>query len=1653
MSDLEKRKLFAKARSIFVSIIPDDEDAELLGYENIENEDLVCPTEIQEKNKICEKLVKTLQQIHNIDCKFNNPKDDSVDDATSDNGDKFIRTNMTDYNNKHGSDQEEEVDKELENEFGIRNIVGSLSSSTSSKLISTLSSLITRRVDAVDLLPATQDERANEEVISSKDKAAMTLTKSNMTTGIAYVYLISLPGAWAAGLVDVGLLSAVSALVKRWAAECRGREKLLMLNEHDHDVKGVKKRKQKSTGSFAANKRLHGRSRVELSEDLDAENFDSSDNYDKKDLEIISLGLELAVSLSRAVDLVEFKSWSSHARECHIDSMITALATSTALSAVLTQQNCRGNTRALASRNLCFRAISALRTSIETCATENNYILCSGKLQIERRKSRRQQRMRPSMIDDSNIVGERRETLLFILRHMLPLITSQIELPNGQRGKETTYDVVASILEKVVKITSQQMKIDNETLIKSPKSSTRKHQQRTPLTSICVNTDSGNYSARTTPQTTQKKRIEFTEGTPMVPPSLKKNVSPKINFSNVSKSQRDTYKEKRHVRESNIRPLVRALVGMLQKLAICKGLERANARAKMVKLLTKCSNFLPCIEKHQFMEFCVQLCKSKLSSHRVFGVEFIGQTIFSSAWSETNDNCQQKQERNQQAPPKMFSPTDMVHNSLQSSIPSEELNTSRLVELLMTTLCDRVTDRSPVVRARTCYSLSEALKQINAKTSLEPTEEDQFDEDIRIAKNNAKRCLSKFGSGIVKSLKKRILSDQGASVRKAAILAWTEVIIFDVSVGINNIQDDCSILDKLCNDPSVATRKAAADALTVILEMCYENDVASSYLQTIEFAWTNYVLPLSLDVESSCASKATHFFQSLVLDPLIEAQGEDSEFPSRWHQNRYMIAWRILSKVNDTSSRPGSTRGNMKALIKCLDSVFSNAEENIYSFSVPLLQEIHHSIFQTLELDTDSKVGKSVPDKERTLRTSNSPNISISIDLDTKGVATWCLLEAMSQTYRKSTYLKKDMNVGSSEKKLFYLNEAMSRSKIDTSYLVKSWKKLLHNCCTQGIVKGKKSHSVLNAASCLRVISMLAHHMSHTETQELSSSLQTLIISLCPELVGPAIVAITALKGRICIDDSSCDLFRDCTEWVNEIFGKCEVALNSIISSGTFNEENTVRLERIVYLIGEISMIGFAIDEDFPPKLIKTRKNEEKNSPPLTDSLRGMFVRPPSSVLRLIQALILPRLPEHRQITKENTPSSVRAHAYVALGKFCLRDEQLAQKTLNILVQEIHDKKIECDPSVQGNALLVLGDLCIRYTNLVDKFLQAMASCLQSGVYHFSTAYKIGLNQNVNENAFVNVRKNAIILISNLLMQDYIKWRGLLLQRFLVSTVDSNAGVSRLAEATLCGPLLSKTPNLFYNHFVSTIFVLNACKAHPIYKSAVTSGQCDTATGVDFAGIDLSGQKQKEKRFYIYAIMLSNLSDEEKIGVTARITKEILGAATESNGDLHEACKLSSLSNEDVYTNGEAKTTRRHVDALNVLMDSFNILTNPILRVGNTRNSTGEEEDDLNNTVDATGPSNAQIVAVKGRLLSKISRKQLIETVFPILCRLKGKLEKNRAPLLKHLMRYLVDIFRKYKSEVKELLANNPILLQEIEYDTRRYEENKKNDSFDELEE
>jgi condensin-2 complex subunit D3 len=125
------------------------------------------------------------------------------------------------------------------------------------------------------------------------------------------------------------------------------------------------------------------------------------------------------------------------------------------------------------------------------------------------------------------------------------------------------------------------------------------------------------------------------------------------------------------------------------------------------------------------------------------------------------------------------------------------------------------------------------------------------------------------------------------------------------------------------------------------------------------------------------------------------------------------------------------------------------------------------------------------------------------------------------------------------------------------------------------------------------------------------------------------------------------------------------------------------------------------------------------------------------------------------------------------------------------------------------------------------------------------------------------------------------------------------------------------------------------------------------------------------------------------------------------------------------------------------LTDTLDILTSPEIKV--VRVGADDDQDDVAST-SVSKPDQRNLH--KQRLLSKISRKHLMEIVIPILCNLKAVLEASHSPLLKNLMQYLGYIFRTFKAEVSEHLANNPTLLQELEYDCKRSRRKKDSNSI-----
>jgi hypothetical protein len=196
----------------------------------------------------------------------------------------------------------------------------------------------------------------------------------------------------------------------------------------------------------------------------------------------------------------------------------------------------------------------------------------------------------------------------------------------------------------------------------------------------------------------------------------------------------------------------------------------------------------------------------------------------------------------------------------------------------------------------------------------------------------------------------------------------------------------------------------------------------------------------------------------------------------------------------------------------------------------------------------------------------------------------------------------------------------------------------------------------------------------------------------------------------------------------------------------------------------------------------------------------------------------------------------------------------------------------------------------------------------------------------------------------------------------------------------------------------------------------------ESGAGVTMEGINLSEHDRQE----IYTAMLEHMTDEQRIQVAAKLAHDILGAAVEGG--------LPVIPRAGVSPSMQAK-------AESVCRDAFVVMSSPGLRVGAGARGGDEIEDEeiLSEEAATQGPQ-GRMKAAKSKLLKTMSRKHLMEHVVPVLISLKHVLEKGNSPLQRELMGYFRELLRQYKAEVKEVLAAEPTLACEIEYDLKQWE-------------
>jgi len=344
------------------------------------------------------------------------------------------------------------------------------------------------------------------------------------------------------------------------------------------------------------------------------------------------------------------------------------------------------------------------------------------------------------------------------------------------------------------------------------------------------------------------------------------------------------------------------------------------------------------------------------------------------------------------------------------------------------------------------------------------------------------------------------------------------------------------------------------------------------------------------------------------------------------------------------------------------------------------------------------------------------------------------------------------------------------------------------------------------------------------------------------------------------------------------------------------------------------------------------------------------------------------------------TSPAARAEAFASLGKLCLRREDVAKRSVELLV--IHLSSSESFV-VRNNVLIVLGDLCVHYTSLVDRFIPVITELL-------SDANEL-------------LRKQAAMTLSSLLSEDFVKFRGSIVLRLVYCLSDPSFAVRSLVECVFERILCKRNPSLFSRNFVDILCALNGWSGLP---------SCQLAKGNEAFSLS----SFPARRTAIYRFMLASMTNEQKFQVCSQIVGTLLSAFVEGEAPI-------PLPQSERQAGGRA------------LIDGLAMLSCKELRVCfSAKQAVEEAGEDCNSTQTVSAVEGHAAEAARGAL-SSVLKRNMCENIVPTLIQLKDLMEQLRSPFLRQLGHCLREILHEFRDDLQDVLAGDEQLALEIAAD------------------
>ncbi|XP_042656314.1 condensin-2 complex subunit D3 isoform X2 [Tyto alba] len=600
---------------------------------------------------------------------------------------------------------------------------------------------------------------------------------------------------------------------------------------------------------------------------------------------------------------------------------------------------------------------------------------------------------------------------------------------------------------------------------------------------------------------------------------------------------------------------------------------------------------------------------------------------------------------------------------------------------------------------------------------------------------------------------------------------------------------------------------------------------------------------------------------------------------------------------------------------------------------------------------------------------------------DGEQVLAWNLLTLLtSECQELNRYLNKAFHVWSKQNKFpsTFISNVMSH--METEHAVPAWMLLAKVAsslprrdyskvieCWDNVIRWQNTRTD-TTGHILCVMGHVAKHLPKSTCERLIDNIKCwLRDSLCPlEVISPAIETLQKLCHVYAVVPEKAQ------ELLNQVCGDLVSTCESYISNVILKEYEAEQLQedllvRHLFILGEAAQLCPAKVEKHIFLLVQSILAASVNE----DQLSGS---PDGEENAASQPL--------SQFRGSAMPPVVRAHAFITLGKLCLQHEDLAKKCIAALAREL---EVSHDVAVRNNVIIVMCDLCIRYTSMVDRYVPNISLCLK------------------DPNPFI--RKQTLILLTNLLQEEFVKWKDGLFFRFISVLVDPDPDIVRFGEFCLVHLLLKRNPTIFSQHFIECIFHFSNYEKHHKYNRFPQSARAKNL-------FSLKGKDNKEKRMRIYRFLLDHFTDEQRFSITTKISHSIL------------ACFVD-------------KVLPLNLEAHELLSDTFAVLSCKEIKLSTMRSKPDEDiQPD-----DEMAMANAVMQVAQKKLISQVQKKNFIENIIPVITSLKSLMEQKRIPALRDLMNYLREMMQDYRNEIKDFFAVDKQLAAELEYDMKKYEE------------